>query len=120
MEAGYTDLRRADHTFNIGNTAGRATSDGKRAYLAGKGTMPVNEAFSVYGKLGAGYSKAELNSTTPGISRADSKTELYAGVGGQYKLSEKVALTLEYERYGKSKDAGAKADAIVLAAKYSF
>ncbi len=120
MEAGYTDLRRADHTFNIGTTSGRATSDGKRAYLAGKGTMPVNEAFSVYGKLGAGYSKAELSSTTPGISRADSKTELYAGVGGQYKLSEKVALTLEYERYGKSKDYGVKADAISVGAKYSF
>lgn len=120
LEAGYTDLRRATHTFNIGNTAGSATSDGKRAYLAGKANMPVNEAFSVYGKLGAGYSKAELRSATPGISRADSKTELYAGLGGQYKLSEKVALTLEYERYGKSKDYGVKADAISVGAKYKF
>jgi opacity protein-like surface antigen len=122
MEAGYTDLRKADHTFNygIGNTAGTATTDGQRAYIAGKATMPVNEQFSVYGKLGAGYTKTKLSSDAPGISGSDSKTEVYAGLGGQYKLSDTTALILEYERYGKSKDVGAKADAITAGAKFSF
>ncbi|UUZ56883.1 hypothetical protein LP419_19060 [Massilia sp. H-1] len=51
----YTDLRKADHTFNyrIANTPSSATTDGHRAYIVGKATMPVNEQFSVYGKLGA-------------------------------------------------------------------
>jgi hypothetical protein len=31
-----------------------------------------------------------------------------------------VALALAYERYGKSKDAGVKADAITVGARYSF
>lgn len=120
IEAGYTDIRKADHTYNIGTTAGRATTDGSRSYVAGKATMPVNEAFSVYGKLGAGYSKVNVSSATPLMSRSDSKTELYGAVGGQYALNEKVALTLEYERYGKSKDYGVKADAITAGAKFSF
>lgn len=120
IEAGYTDIREADHNFNIGATRYAGTTDGRRAYLAGKATMPVNEAFSVYGKLGAGYTKTELNTLAPGISRSDSKTELYGAIGGQYNLNEKTALTLEYERYGKSKDVGAKADAITVAARYSF
>ena len=120
VEAGYTHLSDADHTFTIGNTAGRATTDGSRSYLAGKATMPVSDAFSVYGKLGAGYSKVNLKSSTPLISRDDSKTELYGAIGGQFNLNEKVALTLEYERYGKKKDYGVKADAITAGAKFSF
>ena len=120
VEAGYTDLREANHTFTVAGVSGRGVTDGKRAYLAGKANMPINEAFSVYGKLGAGYSKTELRSATPLVSRSDSKTELYAGLGGQYTLSENVALTLEYERYGKTKQYGAKADAISLGAKYQF
>jgi opacity protein-like surface antigen len=120
IEAGYTDLRKADHTYTIGTINGRTTTEGQRAYLAGKATMPLNDAFSVYGKLGAGYSKVELSNTIPGLSRSDSKTEVYGALGGQYNLSKQVALTLEYERYGKSKDYGVKADAISVGAKYSF
>lgn len=122
IEAGYTDIRNADHTFNYGvaNTPGSATSDGHRFYLAGKATMPVNDQFSVYGKLGAGYTKTRLSSAVPGLSGSDSKTEVYAGLGGQYNLSDKAALILEYERYGKTKDVGAKADAITAGAKFSF
>lgn len=120
VEAGYQDVRKADHTFTVGGVPGSATSQGHRAYLAGKATMPVNDRFALYGKLGAGYSKAELTSSTPFISRSDSKTELYGAVGGEYSLSEKVALSLEYERYGKSKDYGVKADTITLGARYNF
>jgi opacity protein-like surface antigen len=119
VEAGYTDVRKADHTYTIGGVTNRATSEGNRSYIAAKGTLPVNDAFSVYGKLGAGYSKVKLSSATLG-NTSDSKTEVYAGLGAQYKISEKVALTAEYERYGKSKDAGVKADAISLGARYSF
>lgn len=119
VEAGYTDIRKADHTYTIGGVPGRATTEGSRSYLAAKATFPVNDAFSVYGKLGAGYSKTKLRATTL-PSDSDSDTEVYAGLGGQYKLSDQVALTLEYERYGKSKDFGVKADAITVGARYSF
>jgi opacity protein-like surface antigen len=123
IEAGYTDIRKSDHTFTLPGTPGvngTATSDGSRSYIAGKATMPLNDAFSVYGKLGAGYSKVNVDSATPGVSRSDSKTELYGALGGQYNINQKVALTLEYERYGKSKDFGVKADAITVAARYNF
>lgn len=120
IEAGYTDIRKADHRFTVAGVPGSATTDGSRTYLAAKATMPVNEAFSVYGKLGAGYSKVNVSSATPFVSRNDSKTEVYGALGGQFNINEKVALTLEYERYGKSKDYGVKADAISLGARYNF
>jgi opacity protein-like surface antigen len=120
IEAGYTDIRKSDHTFTVAGVPGTATSDGSRSYLAGKATMPINEAFSVYGKLGAGYSKVNVNSATPLVSRSDSKTELYGAIGGQYNINQKVALTMEYERYGKTKDFGVKADALTVGARYNF
>lgn len=119
VEAGYTDIRKADHTYTIGGVSGTATSEGSRSYLAAKATFPVNDAFSVYGKLGAGYSKTKFSASTL-VGESDSKTEVYGGLGAEYKLSDKVALSLEYERYGKSKDFGVKADAITVGARYSF
>ncbi|MGZ9046182.1 MAG: outer membrane beta-barrel protein, partial [Telluria sp.] len=89
-------------------------------YVAGKASAPINEQFSVFGKLGAAYNKSEMRSSTPGLSRNDSDTGVYAGLGAQYNLSQQVALTLEYERYGKSKDFGAKPDVITVAARYNF
>ena len=43
-----------------------------------------------------------------------------ADAGLQYKLTENVALTGEYERYGKKKMLGAKADAFTVGLKYGF
>lgn len=120
VEAGYTDLRKADFSYNTGNVRGTGEADGKRAYLAAKATMPLNEQVSFYGKLGAGYQKTEFNASTVGVSRNESDTGVYAGVGAQYKLNQQVALTLEYERYGKKKDFGAKADAVTVGARYNF
>lgn len=120
IEAGYTDIRKADHSFTIAGVPGTATTDGNRSYVAAKATMPINDKFAVYGKLGAGYSKVNVSSATPFASGSDSKTEAYGALGGQFNLNEKVALTMEYERYGKKKDFGVKADAISVGAKYSF
>lgn len=120
LEAGYTDLSESDVNIRLPNgSRSSATFDGSRAYLAGTATHPLNDQFSVYGKLGVGYTKAESRNSV-GFTGRDTDTGLYAGIGGQYKLTNNVALTLEYERYGKSKDIGAKADAITLGAKYSF
>ena len=120
VEAGYTDIRKADHSFSVAGVPGTATTDGNRSYLAAKATRAINDKFSVYGKLGVGYSKVNVTSATPFATGSDSKTEAYGALGGQYNINEKVALTAEYERYGKQKDFGAKADAITVAAKYNF
>jgi OOP family OmpA-OmpF porin len=120
VEAGYTDFRKSHYNYSVNNVPGNASSDGHSFYVAGKATMPLNEQFSVFGKLGAAQNKNNLNASTIGLSRSDSKTEAYGALGAQYSLTKQVALTLEYERYGKSKDFGAKADVWTVGAKYSF
>jgi opacity protein-like surface antigen len=43
-----------------------------------------------------------------------------AGVGAQYKLSKQVALPLEYERYSKKTEFGAKPEAITVGTRFKF
>lgn len=120
VEAGYTDLRSSEGSYSIGNTRGRVSSDGSRTYLAGKASYPVNQQVSLYGKLGVGYSKIDVSTSTPNVAWEDSKTEAYGALGAQYKLNQNVSLIAEYERYGKKKDFGAKADAWSIGARYAF
>jgi hypothetical protein len=120
VEAGYTDFRKSGADYTLNGTGGHAESSGHSVYIAGKATAPINEQFSIYGKVGAANNKRSLTATDPVLNRDVSKTELYAAVGAEYKLTPQVGLVAEYERYGKSKDVGAKADVLTVGAKYNF
>jgi OOP family OmpA-OmpF porin len=120
LEAGYTDFRKSD--FSIKTAAGttdQGSSDGHAVYVAGKASMPINDQFSAFGKLGVENTHSSY-STTAGMGGSSSDTGVYAGVGVQYNLNQKVALTAEYERYGNKKDFGAKPDVWTVGARYNF
>lgn len=114
VEAGYTDFRKAD----VNGVTGRGETKGYGYYVAAKATAPINEKFGVYGKLGLQNSQRELN--TPLLNVKDHATDAYGAVGVQYNVNQQVALTAEYERYGKSKDFGATANVVTVGARYSF
>jgi opacity protein-like surface antigen len=120
VEAGYTDFRKSHSNYTLNGVPGRADSDGHSFYIAGKATAPINEQWSVFGKLGAAQNKQSLSATDVSLNRSDSKTEVYGALGAQFNINKQVALTAEYERYGKSRDFGAKADVWTVAARYSF
>ena len=119
-ELGYTDFRSANANYSIGATPGNISSEGHSWYLAGKASMPINEQFSAFGKLGAARNTISISSSTVGYNREDTDTGLYAAIGAEYRLTPQIALSLEYERYGKSRDLGPKPDVWTVAAKYSF
>lgn len=109
-EAGYTDF--GTNTFANGNTKGNSY------YVAAKATAPINDQFAVYGKLGVEHSERKLN--TAGLQLTSNDTGAYGALGVQYKLNQQVALTAEYERYGKEKDFGAKSNVWTVGAHYNF
>ncbi|SDE62246.1 OmpA-OmpF porin, OOP family [Massilia sp. PDC64] len=111
VEAGYTNFDKQD--IPGGNVKGSGT------YVAGKYSLPLGERFTGYGKLGVSYNERKLSSNTLGqVNSYD--TGLYGGVGVEYKLNQNLALNAEYERYGKDKALGAKADVYTVGLKYGF
>jgi opacity protein-like surface antigen len=109
-EAGYSDF--GDH--DVAN----ATTKGNAYYVAAKATMPINEQFSAYGKLGVERSERKYNS--PLLNVKDTDTGAYGALGVEYKLNQQVSLTAEYERYGKEQDIGAKSNVWTVGAHYNF
>lgn len=118
VEAGYTDYRSSDFNYTSNGVAGSGRTKGYGSYIAAKGTMPINDQWSAFAKLGVEHSERKLES--PVLYRKDTDNGAYGALGLQYNINQQVALTAEYERYGKSKDYGAKADAITIGARYSF
>lgn len=117
VEAGHM-ASSDDHKVSVGALTGNVETKSRATYLAAKATMPVNEQFAVYGKLGAVHTKDKAHSALANYSQSDNG--VYGAIGGQYNFNEKVAMTLEYERNGKKKDFGAKPDVVSVNAKYSF
>jgi OmpA-OmpF porin, OOP family len=85
--------------------------------LAGTGTMPLNERWSLMGKLGAAFNRPEF------LGSSD-RTSLLMGVGVGYTLSRNVGVRLEYEDFGKlSKNnigSTSKGNNVSVSLKYSF
>lgn len=120
VEAGYTRFRKEGYNTVVApNTVAGANVRGSSSYVAAKFMTPVNERVSAYAKLGASYNerKARINGFSDNTER---DTSAYGALGAQYAFNQNVSLVGEYERYGKDKYQGAKADAVSLGLKYGF
>jgi OOP family OmpA-OmpF porin len=125
VEAGLAGFRTSeftawDWTPDTGYIFGKGYAKTTRAYLAGKYTVPIGERFSAFGKFGLSYSQRKTSAEMRGWNYTDRDTGLYAGVGAQYKLTGNLDAVVEYERYGKRKVSGPKADVYSIGLKYGF
>lgn len=114
VEAGWTN----HHETDFANGGLRGSTEGYGTYVAAKYTMPVNEQVSAYGKLGISHNERKMNTNVGNFKQDD--TSGYAGLGVEYKLNQNTALVAEYERYGKTKDFGARANVWSAGLKYGF
>jgi opacity protein-like surface antigen len=118
VEAGYTNFGRVGFHYPTFDGGISGSTRGQSTYVAGTYTMPLNDRVAAYGKLGVEYSQRRYSSNVGALGEHD--TGLYAGAGLQVKLTGNLALTGEYERYGKKKTLGAKADVFTLGLKVGF
>jgi OOP family OmpA-OmpF porin len=125
VEAGFTRFRTSefmawDSTSDGGFDVSPGSMKTWRSYAAGKYTMPISEKFSAFGKFGLSHSERKVSVPKQGWSYTDRDTGLYAGLGAQYKLTKDLDAVVEYERYGKRKVYGPKADVYSIGLKYGF
>jgi OOP family OmpA-OmpF porin len=109
VEAGYAHLGQFQNSYSLPATGSSAVGTNKLSAwsLAGTGTYPINQAFSLNAKAGVALLRSNYSfsgvgpSYLSGDSGNDHSTNLLLGVGGQYNLNKNVALRLDYENYGK-------------------
>lgn len=89
-EIGYSDLGEFNRSSALTNRSVEATA----WELTGVGMFPLNNQFSLYGKLGLYYSETEVS----GVGD-DTNTDLTFGAGAQYNFSPTLGLRAEWQRY---------------------
>jgi len=82
-------------------------------------SYPVNEAFTVFGKLGIWAWDSEVTLPFPGISTKtdDDGTDVIFGVGGSYNLTKAISVRAEWERFTSNSD---DADLLSISGAYKF
>lgn len=74
-------------------------------YVAAKGTLALDEHWSLFGKLGVGQSRASISVYDAGLADHLSahRTSIYGSVGVSYLLKDNLALQLELSHLGAIK-----------------
>lgn len=110
VEGGWVDLGK--FTYNASFIGGSANGDIKASgfNIAGIGVLPLDNNFSLFGKLGTinAKVKASVSATGPGGaasgSASDTEWSPNYGLGVMYNLSPKMAIRAEWERFDKLGD----------------
>lgn len=121
IEAGYQNLySRGFHYADPGRPnerEGALGNNGSAGYVAGKLTVPVDDRFTAFGKVGVAHSEREIrDSATTSAREAD--VGPYANLGARYKLNDRTSVSAQYEKFGDSaKKFGNDTNASGLSAK---
>lgn len=110
-EVGYTSLLNG---ASVANTNSTETKNGFE--VAGIGSYPINDQFSVYGRLGY----VSLNASySPGSSATN--TGLVYGPGVQYDINKEIGVRVGYNIYNTSSSSGDSIDNnAYVSALYNF
>jgi OOP family OmpA-OmpF porin len=125
VELGYSDLGRGNGASEPGAYAIEKFGHQTSAWtLAGTGVLPIGEAFSLQGRLGWSMASPDatavaagfgLGTGAPGFGIGSAvaryRSTILWGVGGQYDLSDRFGLRVDYNNFGKLEDqSGTRSD----------
>lgn len=110
IEGAYVDLGEVSYSgefFGLPVTGGKVGITGFS--IAALGNLPINEQFSVFGKLGLFLWEAEASDITGGVPFSDKTdgTDLMFGIGLAYQFTRNLGVRAEYEMFAADEaDAG--------------
>lgn len=108
VEAGYSIIGDSTITTVAGGTATEKLKTSS-LQVAAVGTYPINNQFSVFGKLGLANTKIDYTATAtgatfvPSVAQAASasKTNLMFALGAQYNINQSWGIRAQYQDFGK-------------------
>lgn len=86
FEAGWTQVGDLDK--------GGVGVETSTVMAAGIAALPINEDFSIYGKIGAAFWDQDINTLSY------DGTDMMTGIGAKYRFMDQYHARLEWERYG--------------------
>ncbi len=97
-EAFYTE----GGSFSGTNLAGSVAGSGKADIwgVDAVGTLPLSDAFSLYGKLGLANVNTNISTVPLSTLAGATRTAVTYGLGGQYNVTPSFGLRLGWDRYG--------------------
>ena len=100
VEAAYVDLGSVSYSGNFGGvpvTGGNVDVSGIN--IAALGSFPINEQFSIFGKLGLFLWDVEASDTTGGVpfSASDDGSDISFGIGVAYNFTRNLGVRAEFE-----------------------
>ena len=103
VEGGYARLGRVSQWTSVNGVAARQSGSGQVFYGAATARLPIGEAFALNGRLGVAHGKVSGSDTLlpPDQRIAGSATGVMAGFGAEYKVYQNVALTADFDYFGK-------------------
>ena len=120
LEAGYARLGTLGATAGLAGGDVRQEGRGQSLYAVGAARLFMNGPFALSGRLGIARNKVSgSNLLSAADSLQGSRTSAVWGLGAEYKLSDKLSLTADYDNYGKLSDR-VKASSFTVGLRSSF
>lgn len=121
VEVGYINFGKSRYRGG----ADTLTAKSEALFVAAVGRYPLQQALSVYGKLGASYHWNEWSGSVGGISYSDDDDRLapMVGIGLSWEFMPKWAADVDYTYFndaGKSGGRSANIDLLSVGVKYLF
>ncbi len=120
VEAGYAALGKFSENVTVGGASLKQDGKARSIFGAATGRLPLGESFALHGRLGVTSGRV---SGTNVLSASDnlmgSKTSVLFGVGAEYRPKPNVALTVNYDSYGKLSN-NVKASALVFGLHFTL
>lgn len=120
VEAGYAALGKFSESVTVGGASLKQDGKARSIFGAATGRLPLGESFALHGRLGLSSGKVSGTNVLPvSDSLMGSKTSVLFGVGAEYRPKPNLALTVNYDSYGKLSN-NVKASALVFGLHFTL
>lgn len=101
LEFAYTDLGKATESGVVFGLPVSASVEASGFEFSGVGTIPVNQQFALYGKVGIFLWDADLKGTVGGtpVSVSDDGADLTFAIGARFSFTKNLAMQVQWQRY---------------------